>query len=116
MGAIELKVDTMWQFAMRRAMSEAVSTGLGQMNSPLKFTAEAYNRLEPMRADLVTFGKTLSSKTDAQAMLDIEKRFGKQLLEVVSVPCDLSYGACLLLALSAAKGGTHASPVEIDIS
>jgi len=38
---IEVKVDTLWDFQMRRAVAEAVSKGVATINSPLKVTGHA---------------------------------------------------------------------------
>jgi hypothetical protein len=103
-GALELKVDTMWAFQMRRAMSEVVATGIGTMNSPLLFSDMARDALDPIKDDLINYyNHHLVSKGDADALLEIEREFGETLLTNVCIPCKLSHGACLLLALSVAK-------------
>jgi len=103
-GALEMKVDTMWAFQMRRAVSEVVSTGLGQLKSPVVFTDEARAALEPIREGLVGFWRTLPKGiSDGEALLAIEMRFGDALLRLVCIPCGLSHGACLILALDIAK-------------
>ncbi len=104
-GALELKVDTMWGFQMRRSMSEVITSGIAQMNSPLKFSEEAVARLEPIKDDLLAwYTKQPQGLGDATLMLKIEQSFGDILLKLICIPCGLSYGACLILALFMAKG------------
>jgi len=101
---LELKVDTMWGFQMRRAMSEVVDKGIGTMNSPLVFNDDARKRLEPLKDALIRFYQMLPPTTsDGEVLLAIEKDFGDDLLDRVCIPCGLSHGACLLLAMAIAK-------------
>jgi hypothetical protein len=111
---LELQVETMWAFQMRRAFSEVVTSGIGTVNSPLMFTEEAKRFLEPIKNELVAMWENgeLSKRTDGETLLEIERVFGNRLLTMVCVPCGLSHGACLLLALSIAKGG---GPLETDL-
>jgi len=112
-GALETKVNTMWAFQMRRAVSEVVTSGLGTINSPLLFNDLAKKSLEPIKGRLVEFYDTLPKPTsDVMALLKIEEIFGSQLLELVCIPCGLTHGACLLLALTVAK---KANVVDIMI-
>jgi hypothetical protein len=111
-AGIDVKVDTMWAFQMRRALSEAVSSGLASVNSPIVFTPEAIASLDPIRDELLAFWKTVPEGTsDAAALLLIEARFGEDLLRLVCIPCGLSHGACLLLAMTIAKGSSQISLV-----
>jgi hypothetical protein len=104
LARVEVKVDTMWAFQMRRAMSEAVTSGIGSLNSPIKFREEAVAALEPIRSDLVDFWARLPPRVrDAEAALLIEGRFGDEILQRICIPFKLSHGACLLLALAVAK-------------
>ncbi len=111
-GALELKVDTMWGFQMRRSMSEVITSGVGKTNSPLVFTDLAIHALDPIRERLVDWYKGTKSKiSDADLLLGIEQNFGDDIVKMVCVPCGISYGACLIIALAVAKGST-----EIDLS
>ena len=103
-GAIETKVETMWTFQMRRAMSEVVSSGLGSLNSPLLFTDEALCLMNPLKAELEAWWAALPKATcDSDALLKLEAEFGDRLLPGVCVPAKISHAACLLLALAVAK-------------
>jgi hypothetical protein len=112
-STLETKVDTMWAFQMRRAASEAVSLGIGKMESPLTLNDDAIKTLDPIRGELESFGKTMISNGcgDAQVLLEIEKQFGDKLLSDTCIPMRMSHGACLLLAYAIAMQKS-----EIDLS
>lgn len=104
LGALELKVDTMWGFQMRRSMSEVVTSGMGSMNSPLIISDEVRARLDPIKGRLIEWYKAYPGRSsDASVLLGIEQEFGDDLLKEVCIPCGLSYGACLIIALMVAK-------------
>lgn len=104
LGQIEVKVDTMWDFTMRRTMSEVVKSGLGSVNSPFKFNEEVQHALKSMKPELIAFWATLPADiTDSAALLRIEAQFGEQILRLVGLPYKLTHDACLLLALTVAK-------------
>lgn len=104
LAKMEERVDTLWQFQMRRAMSEVVEKGLGTMNSPLQFTADVMAYLLPIKDDLVkAWHEKLSLLDDAGALLEIEREFGERLFKFVCIPCKLTHGACLILALAVAS-------------
>lgn len=116
LGALEVKVETMWAFQMRRAVSETITTGLGQLNSPLHFTDAAVAALEPLHQQLLEFWKNVPpGTTDGEALLLIEARFGDEILKYVCVPRGLSNGACLLLALTIAKQSNEISFVPAQL-
>jgi hypothetical protein len=103
-GALELKVDTMWGFQMRRSMSEIVTTGVGKLNSPLVLSDEILSRLDPIKNNLIKWFKNQPATAgDATLLLGIEQHFGDDLFNMVCIPCGLSYGACLIIALVVAK-------------
>jgi hypothetical protein len=103
MGSIQTKVDTMWAFQMRRAVSEIASSGVGTVNSPITFTQDARSAMNPLKDELIAFNAGIEKKSDAEALLEIERVFGDRLLKLVCLPCGLSHGACLLLALAVAR-------------
>jgi hypothetical protein len=103
MGSIQTKVDTMWAFQMRRAVSEVAASGLGTVNSPITFTQDAKTAMDPLKDELIAFNRGIETKSDAEALLEIERVFGDRLLKLACLPCGLSHGACLLLALAVAR-------------
>ena len=104
LARIELKVDTMWEFQLRRAFSEAVSAGIATSNSPLQFTQDALAKLAPIKEELHDFWRSHKRMNDADVTLAIERHFGDLLLTQICVPCRLSHAACLLVALAVARG------------
>lgn len=106
LARLELKVDTMWDFVMRRALAEGVAKGIGTLNSPFLLVDEAKVWFEPLRDDLHKFyrerGFRLSDKEMFQA---IEREFGARLLVDICIPHKLYAGACVLAAIEVAKEG-----------
>ena len=74
------------------------------MNSPLVITDEAKSWLADLAQELKSFwrrlGRTLS---DVQLMEEIEKRWGKEIVEKICIPHGLFQGVCLLIAMQVAK-------------
>ena len=102
--AMNVKIDTMWNFQVRRAMSEVPDSGIGTRSSPLTFHADVRAALDPIKNELIAFNKDkLFELDDAAALLEIEREFGERLYELVCKPCSLSHGACLLLACAVAR-------------
>ena len=101
---IEVKVDTIWSFVMRRAAGEAISLGLGVMNSPIVFTPSAIQLMDGLADELKGFYSRLGRQiTDAELALEIERRWGEKILKEVCIPMGMHLGACLLLAVAVAK-------------
>ena len=108
---LEVKVDTMWDFQMRRAFSEAVTTGVGTMNSPLKFDEQVRSTLDPLKAELQDFYKIHETTQLMDFIIMLENNFGDRILKDVCIPLGLSHGACLLIALAVAK---NTDTLELD--
>lgn len=101
---LEVKVDTLWDFQMRRAFSEAVSTGVATMNSPLQIKEQAKNKLDPMKQDLQKFWEENQNLKGIEIIMKLEAKFGDQILKELCIPLGLSHGSCLLIALAVARG------------
>jgi len=102
---LELKVDTMWDFQMRRNQAEAVHRGVATMNSPIVVNDEARQWVEPIVAPMRAFYAKIGRKmTDSELALEIERRYGERILTEICIPRGISAGACLLIALQAVKG------------
>lgn len=108
---IQVKVDTMWNFMMRRATSEAVKSGFGTLNSPFMAKASVIRVVEPILSPMKDFyeadGKSL---TDNDLALEVEKRWGDVILKEVCIPNQFSMGACLVLIISALRGRVLPDP------
>ena len=116
LARVEVKVDTMWNFLVRRAEAELLGKGLGTRDSPLILTAEGKQQarayLAGIAGDLQALGQQMGHcLSDPELMLVIEGRFGAYLVEHVCVPLHLEKGACLYLALDVAKN-ERAAPVS----
>jgi hypothetical protein len=108
---VELKIDTIWDFHMRRAQSEAVKLGIATMNSPVKVSDEAKEWMAPLIAPIREFYKGLGRRmTERDLYIEIERRFGEQILREVCIPHGLSQGACLLIAVQAVRDGDPLTP------
>src|ERR1022692_481781 len=103
MTTIEVKVDTMWDFTLRRARSEAVNNGYATINSPLVFSDEARGWLEPFASLLRDLYVSMGDHvTDTDLAVEIERIFGVRLLNEICIPHHMYMGACLLLAMDVA--------------
>ncbi len=102
---LEVKVDTMWAIAMKRALAEGIEAGLIKMNSPVRLEAHSQELFAHLADELEEFGKKNSKLTESNLMLEIEREFGQRLLREVCLPNKLPFGVCLLIATAIAKGG-----------
>lgn len=101
---MEVKVDTMWAFQMRRAEADAIQNGFATRNSPLAISPQVA-RLFDQFADQLRHlyqrqGRHLS---DFDLMLEIERSLGEDLLREVAMPNKMTNGSCIVLAAQLAK-------------
>lgn len=110
LSRLELKVDTIWDFLIRRASAEVVQKGLGGFNSPLIINDEARDWFNGLAEDLKKFyanqGRHLSKR---ELYFEIERRFGDRLLKEICIPRGLNLGACLIIAQEIAQDVPSAS-------
>lgn len=101
---VEQRIELLWEFQLRRAKVEALRQEIGTVNSPLKISEEAKSWMKELAHELRAFyrklGRTLS---ETQLAEEIERRFGKEIVEKVCLPHGLFQGACLLIAMEVAK-------------
>jgi len=102
---LDVKVETIWSFLMKRALSEAIVQGVATHNSPVRVTDEAKrwmsDLIPPIRDFYAKSGRR--NITDAELAMEIERRFGDRILNEVCIPHGLYMGACLLIAIQAIK-------------
>lgn len=104
-SALEVKVNTMWDFQIRRGFAESVHAGAATMNSPLTIDPHIKEYLNPIKEQLVSFWEEVGRRlTLRECMIELEKRFGYDLLHLLCLPRGIHEGACLLVALSVASG------------
>ena len=107
MGQIELKVDTLWDFQLRRGISEAVQKGAATVNSPVTITDEARKWMSSLAVELRAFYRTLGrTLSDRDLAIEIERRFGERLVKEVCIPRGIFEAACLVIAVHVAKEAT----------
>jgi len=106
---LEDKFDVIWTFLLRRGISEAIHGGNATMNSPVTLTPKAKEIINGLKPELQQLAKQHAGWTDAELALEIEKRWGDFILKQICIPQGLHAGACLIMALEAARG-------KVDIS
>jgi len=102
---VETKINTLWEFVLRRGAAEAVIKGLGTMNSPITITDEAKAWMSglagPLREAYETRWKDLD---DVNLAVAIEREFGDQITKEICIPHNVANAACLLIACAVARG------------
>ena len=87
--------------------SPKVMEWLPDMSLPIKVSTEAISWLEELAPALRAFyrklGRNISEKDLA---IEIERRYGQEILEKVCIPHGLFQGACLLIAMEVAREST----------
>lgn len=101
---IDEKVNVIWEYLIRRAMSEAVFKGVATLNSPIVITEEAKTWMEELKPELQKlFLNGWQKLPDRMLLMEIEKKFGERIVRNICIPHGLHSGACLLIALQVAK-------------
>lgn len=103
LATLQVKVDTMWEFTLRRGKSEAIRDGLAVMNSPIKPKPEALGLMEPIADDLRAISAKAGAVSDADLAALIEHHLGDKMLHKVCIPNKMALGACLFLAIEYLK-------------
>ena len=103
---LSVKIDTLWDFQLRRGALEAMVSGVATKNSPLtvreEFLAVSKELGDPLRDFYRKIGRP--AMTNAELAFQIERHFGSEIVDKVCIPHGLSYGACLIIAIAVAKG------------
>lgn len=101
---MEVKIDTLWDFQMRRGAGELVQKGHASMNSPIVLNDEAKKWMHELAEELRSFysrmGRHLS---DRDLAIEIERKYGDDIMRKVCIPNGISEGACLIIAMEVAK-------------
>jgi hypothetical protein len=104
-GQMRLKVDTMWEFQVRRAAVQAVNRGLAVMNSPLRPTEEAVKWFAGLDPKLQEADNTRwKALPEHDMLLAIEREFGEEIMKEVCIPHNLWDASCLIIAACVAQG------------
>jgi len=108
---MEVRVETMWDFLMRRAVSEAIQKGIATLNSPVEISNDAKLWMKELSNELRRFYQRIGRQlSDRELALEIERRYGDQILKQVCIPNGLFQGVCLLIAVAVAKE----EPVDLE--
>ena len=101
---LEVKVDTMWEFQLRRARIEGEREGVFTVNPHIRLSPRVREALGPMRNQLRQFyreqGQVLAFP---DAMLALERTLGSELVDRVCRPLQVSEGSCLMAAIEYAR-------------
>jgi len=101
---LQERVDLMWDFLMRRAMSLAITNGYGEVNSPFKINTKSEKLFANLKDELQAFyTSTGKNMTDGELMLEIEKQWGNKILKEICIPHNMTDGECLVIAAAIAK-------------
>jgi len=102
---IEVKVETLWDFVMRRTKTEALAKGLGDFNSPFKATEQSKDWFsEELKRDIRdSYNSKWCKLSDRELFFEIEKEFGERICQEVCIPNKLD-GSCIWVAIDIAKG------------
>jgi hypothetical protein len=115
MARIEDRVETLWNFHIRRGMVEAVHKGVADMNSPIEMRDDSLKVVEGLREDLLDWYEKLGRPdiTNRDLFIEIEKHFGDRLLFEVCKPYGFKEGTCILLCIAVIRGNNK---IEFDLS
>lgn len=106
-GQLELKVNTVWDFLMRRGQVELVEKGWGTRHSPVQLNVEAFESILPLIDDIVRFYVQLKKRkpqiTERDMFIAIESKFGEQLVERICIPMNVQLGACVIAVIESCK-------------
>jgi hypothetical protein len=101
---MEVKIDTLWDFQMRRGAGELVAKGHATVNSPIVLSEEAKKWMHELAEELKKFYSKLGRHlSDRDLAFEIERRYGDDILKKVCIPNGISEGACLIIAMEVAK-------------
>ncbi len=99
---IELKVDTLWDFIIRRAVGETISKGLGSFNSPFEVHENICELVRPYVPQIeAKLGKDKLKKiSNRDLFIYIEKNYGEMFFAKICAPYGFNKGACVLATMN----------------
>jgi len=104
---LEVKVNTLWTFLMRRALLEGSNKGHLIWESPARVNLDPKIILYfgSMVDELRAFYKTIrhGKLSDLDLCMLIEQQWGARIIKKVCAPLGLQEGSCLLIALAVAR-------------
>lgn len=102
---LEVKVDTLWTFLLRRAEVEATTARLADRNSPLTALESSLVMFKHLAPALREFYKTQCvGLSNVDLALRLEQRFGREITDTICTPNGFTVGGCLIIAVAVATG------------
>jgi hypothetical protein len=103
---IEVHVETLWDFHIKRSMVEATTKGVGSMNSPFQVTPDSLTLASGLKEELLNWYKDNypESVGDRELFIAVGRAFGERLIKEVAIPYNLQEGSCILIAMALIKG------------
>ena len=114
LSKLELKVETLWDFQLRRGLFEGLDKDLLVKNSPIRITEKAKEVFRPLTPLLKDFcSKIKATVSDSDLTLLIEKEFGPVIVKSICVPLGLNHSSCLIIAAAIGRGKDE---ISVDIT
>jgi hypothetical protein len=108
MTRIEVHVETLWDFHIRRSMVEATNKGIGTLNSPFIMNEDAAHEIGGnLKDELLAWYHDLPDKdsiNERDLFIRIEGAFGDRLIRDMCIPHGIQEGTCILIAIALIKG------------
>jgi hypothetical protein len=106
-GGIELKVNTMWDFTIRRGEAELVLAGLGTKHSQVVLNVETLDKIMPFIIEIIVFYgvqmKQKSPPNERDLYILIEQQFGDRIVDTICIPNKITVAGCLVAVMAACK-------------
>jgi hypothetical protein len=100
LATLQIKVDTMWEFTLRRGKSEAINNGFAIMQSPLVVTEKGKWAVAPIIDEIrEAYTARWLSLSNVDLAVEVERAFGDRVLEEICIPHKFNMGACLIIIL-----------------
>lgn len=100
---LEFKTNLIWDFMMRKALSEGLQKGLMTQNSPIELAPRVRPYYAGMAAELKAFYRKHQHLDEREMFRLFEHHFGERMVKEVCVPLGLVAGACVIMAIAIAR-------------
>lgn len=105
---IQLKVDTLWSYQIRRGTAETIHYGDRSLNSHLVVNDDVKKFFDPIVERIQSFYRHRGRRLDPTDLaVAIEITFGDDILEKVCIPHGISMDVALVVAMEVAKCGAN---------
>ena len=109
----ELKLEMLWDLLFKRALSQAVSDGIGKINSPLVLNPDVMSRYEGIAGRLRSFYARVGHQlSELELFREVECQFGDELMNEVALPHSMPFDTCVVGAMAVARSEHEAKPSE----